>query len=379
MFKRLFKILKKILMILILSVLILITTGLIWYKTSPQFGGEISELKIKEYKKTGHFKEGVFINKTPVNMDMPALKMFSIMIDFIIGNPKRNPSKNIDVIKINSTKFASSKHVNQITWFGHSSILLELDKHIILIDPMLGNTPSPLPILGPERYSKELPITIEELPYINAVIISHDHYDHLDYESIKKLKKKANHFYVPLGVDAHLIEWGIDTSKITALNWWESAKVNEINLVFTPSRHFSGRGLGDRFSTLWGSWVIKGKKDNIFFSGDGGYGPHFKEIGKKLGPFDFSMIECGQYNENWSDIHMMPEESVRAAKDLNSSVMMPIHWGAFSLSLHDWTDPVERVINAANNLKIPISTPKIGEALNWRDEVKTFPWWKSSK
>ena len=134
MFKRLFKILKKILMILILSVLILITTGLIWYKTSPQFGGEISELKNKEYKKTGHFKEGIFINKTPVNMDMPALKMFSIMIDFIKGNPKRNPNKNIDVIKINSTKFASSKHVNQITWFGHSSILLELDKTIILIE-----------------------------------------------------------------------------------------------------------------------------------------------------------------------------------------------------------------------------------------------------
>lgn len=379
MFKKLYKILKRILLILILLILTLIISGLIWHQTSPQFGGEISELKKKEYKNSGHYKEGVFLNKTSVNMDMPASKTFSIMIDFMKGYLKGKPSKNIDVLKIDSTTIATNKLVNQITWFGHSAILLELDENKILIDPMLGDVPSPLPILGPKRYSKELPITIDKLPFIDAVIISHDHYDHLDYKTIKKLNNKVNHFYVPLGVDAHLIEWGIDTSKITALDWWETARFNEINIVFTPSRHFSGRGLGNRFSTLWGSWVLKGKKDNIFFSGDGGYGPHFKEIGDKFGPFNFSMIECGQYNQNWADIHMMPEESVKAAKDLNSSVMMPIHWGAFTLSLHDWTDPVERAIKAANNSGMPISTPKIGEPLNWRSQVVNFPWWTPYK
>ena len=356
MIKKLYIFFKRALLVIISLIILLIISGLIWHQTSPQFGGEISDLKKKKYKKTGHYKDGIFINKTPVNMDMPALKMVSIMIDFIKGNPKGQPNQNIDVLKIDSTTIASNKLINQITWFGHSAILLELDENKILIDPMLGRVTSPLPILGPERYSKELPITIDKLPFIDAVIISHDHYDHLDYESIQKLKKKVNHFYVPLGVDAHLIEWGIDTSKITALDWWETAKVNKVDLVFTPSRHFSGRGLGDRFSTLWGSWILKGKKDNIFFSGDGGYGPHFKEIGNKYGPFDFSMIECGQYNENWADIHMMPEQSAQASKDLNSRIMMPIHWGAFTLSLHDWTDPIERVIKAANDLQIPIST-----------------------
>jgi len=375
MIKKLYKFFKRILLVLISLILLLIISGLIWHETSPQFGGEISELKNIKYKKTGHYKDGIFINKTTVNMDMPALKMVSIMIDFIKGNPNGQPNQNIDVLKIDSTTIAKNKLINQITWFGHSAILLELDENKILIDPMLSNVPSPLPILGPERYSKELPITIDKLPFIDAVIISHDHYDHLDYESIQKLKKKVNHFYVPLGVDAHLIEWGIDTSKITALDWWETAKVNEVDLVFTPSRHFSGRGLGDRFSTLWGSWVLKGKKDNIFFSGDGGYGPHFKEIGDKHGPFDFSMIECGQYNKNWADIHMMPEESVQAAKDLKSSIMMPIHWGAFTLSLHDWTDPIERVIKAANDLEIPISTPMIGQPFNWKTEVIISTWW----
>ena len=375
MIKKLYKFFKRILLVLISLILLLIISGLIWHETSPQFGGEISELKNIKYKKTGHYKDGIFINKTTVNMDMPALKMVSIMIDFIKGNPNGQPNQNIDVLKIDSTTIAKNKLINQITWFGHSAILLELDENKILIDPMLSNVPSPLPILGPERYSKELPITIDKLPFIDAVIISHDHYDHLDYESIQKLKKKVNHFYVPLGVDAHLIEWGIDTSKITALDWWETAKVNEIDLVFTPSRHFSGRGLGDRFSTLWGSWVLKGKKDNIFFSGDGGYGPHFKEIGDKHGPFDFSMIECGQYNKNWADIHMMPEESAQAGKDLKSSIIMPIHWGAFTLSLHDWTDPIERVIKAANDLEIPISTPMIGQPFNWKTEVIISTWW----
>ena len=375
MIKKLYIFFKKALLVIISLIILLIISGLIWHQTSPQFGGEISDLKKKKYKKTGHYKDGIFINKTPVNMDMPALKMVSIMIDFIKGNPKGQPNQNIDVLKIDSTTIASNKLINQITWFGHSAILLELDENKILIDPMLGRVTSPLPILGPERYSKELPITIDKLPFIDAVIISHDHYDHLDYESIQKLKKKVNHFYVPLGVDAHLIEWGIDTSKITALDWWETAKVNKVDLVFTPSRHFSGRGLGDRFSTLWGSWILKGKKDNIFFSGDGGYGPHFKEIGNKYGPFDFSMIECGQYNENWADIHMMPEQSAQASKDLNSRMMMPIHWGAFTLSLHDWKDPIERVIKAANDLEIPISTPMIGEPFNWRNEVIISSWW----
>tara|TARA_B100000795_G_C22789524_1_gene436231 strand:+ start:777 stop:1904 length:1128 start_codon:yes stop_codon:yes gene_type:complete len=372
-----YKLFKKMASVILSIIVISIIIGLTWYQTSPEFGGEISKSKLKEYEKIDHFKAGVFVNNTPTSMDMPAGKFISIMIDFIKGNPKGKPAYDISVSKIDSTKIANNKTVNQLTWFGHSAFLVELDKHKILIDPMLGNVPAPHPLLGSARYSKELPISIEKLPFIDAVIISHDHYDHLDYGSIQKLKAKVGHFYVPLGVDAHLIEWGIDSSKITALDWWETAELNDISFIFTPSRHFSGRGISNRFTTLWGSWIIKGKNDNIFFSGDGGYGPHFKEIGDKYGPFDFSMLECGQYSKDWADIHMMPEESAQAAKDLNTKVMMPIHWGAFTLALHDWTEPVERVIKAAKKLKIPISTPEIGKTIEWKKGAIVFPWWNN--
>ncbi|MGB1004826.1 MAG: MBL fold metallo-hydrolase, partial [Salibacteraceae bacterium] len=181
-----------------------------------------------------------------------------------------------------------------------------------------------------------------------------------DYGSIQKLKSKTNMFFVPLGVGAHFMEWGINESQITEMNWWETNRLDNMEFSFTPSRHFSGRGLTDRNTTLWGSWVIKGKNENLFFSGDGGYGPHFKKIGEKFGPFDLALIECGQYNEKWSQIHMMPEQSAQAGLDLKAMFIMPIHWGAFTLAMHSWTDPVIRIKVKAEELGIPIITPKIG-------------------
>ncbi len=179
-----------------------------------------------------------------------------------------------------------------------------------------------------------------------------------------------------MGVGSHFKKWGISDELIHEMNWNDQRSLDSILFTFTPSRHFSGRGLTDRFNTLWGSWVIKGKSENIYFSGDGGYGTHFKEIGSMYGPFDFAMIECGQYNEKWNQIHMMPEESAQAAKDLNAKLMMPIHWGAFSLALHSWTDPVERVIKKATELQIPIITPKIGEKIFFNAPEKyNTEWW----
>jgi L-ascorbate metabolism protein UlaG (beta-lactamase superfamily) len=266
--------------------------------------------------------------------------------------------------------------ITQLTWFGHSAFLLELDGKKILIDPMFGPSPSPIPIFAVKRYSKELPIAIEKLPFIDAVIFSHDHYDHLDYGSIQKLKNKVGQFYTPLGVGNHLIDWGVPEENVHQLNWWDKIMFGQIELVCTPARHFSGRGITDRNTTLWASWVIKGEKENIYFSGDGGYGPHFKKIGDQYGPFDISMMECGQYNLDWQAIHMMPEETAQAAVDLKSNLIMPIHWGAFTLAFHDWTDPVERLIKKADDLNISVATPKIGEPLILGNS--TFPtekWW----
>lgn len=217
---------------------------------------------------------------------------------------------------------------------------------------------------------------MENLKNIDAIVISHDHYDHLDFESVKQLLPHTKKFYTALGVGSHLKRWGVPSSKIVELDWWQNSALENLTLTATPSRHFSGRTFSDRNKTQWASWVIEGKYNKIYFSGDSGYGPHFKSIGQKLGPFDFAMVECGQYNENWSAIHMMPEQSAQVGLDLDAKVIMPIHWGEFDLSLHSWTDPIERVTEAAKNLNQPIIHPRIG----LRFEISEMPddrWWES--
>lgn len=372
--KRIFKILVFSIIGIVLITLIIAT---LFINFSPQFGGSHSEEDKKRYQETGYYEDGKFTNLIPTSMDMSASKMLSAMVKFIKGVPNSKPEFEIPLNKIDSLSITQWTEPASLVWFGHSAFLLQLDGEIILIDPMFGDVPAPHPWFGNNRYSKELPIEIEKLPSIDAILISHDHYDHLDYGSIQKLKAKTKSFYVPIGVAAHLIEWGIPKEKIHELNWWEEIYHKNIRLSFTPARHFSGRGLTDRYSTLWGSWVITGNQTNIYFSGDGGYGPHFKEIGDKYGPFDFAMMECGQYNVNWSEIHMMPEETAQAAVDINTKLMMPIHWGAFTLALHSWTDPVERVTAAAENLNMPILIPEIGSVLLLNDDLSqsTNRWW----
>ena len=328
---------------------------------SPQFGESPDKKQKTAYAQLNHWKAGKFINQIPTVMDINFSRLIHKMMD---SSSNRRPKRDIVVEKIDSLEIVNHESsITRLTWFGHSAFLLELDGKKILLDPMFGQTSAPHPWLGPKRYSKELPIEIEKLPVIDAVIFSHDHYDHLDYGSIQKLKDKVGVFYVPLGVANHLIKWGVPEEKIHELDWWDKIKFDQIELVCTPARHFSGRGIFDRSTTLWCSWVIRGDDRNIYFSGDSGYGPHFKEIGEKYGPFDISLMECGQYNEDWKAIHMMPEETVQATIDLKSKLLVPIHWGAFTLAFHDWTDPAERVTKKAAELKVTISTPRIGETI----------------
>jgi L-ascorbate metabolism protein UlaG (beta-lactamase superfamily) len=262
-----------------------------------------------------------------------------------------------------------------LTWFGHSAVLLEIDSVKIFIDPMLGLHAGPVPLISPKRYNEELPIAIEKLPFIDIVLISHDHYDHLDYGSILKLKDKVGKFFVPLGVGAHLRAWGVKPELITELNWWQEAQHNSFTFICAPARHFSGRGFTNNL-TLWSSWIIKSSREQLYFSGDSGYGPHFKEIGEKYGPMDFVMMECGQYNERWASIHMMPEETVQATLDVQGKVLLPIHWGAFTLAMHGWDDPINRVTAAAQRLNVPIRTPKIGQMiLPLDDTASDLRWW----
>ena len=358
-------------------ILLLVIVAVLFVNLSPEFGGKHSKSDLERYANSNHYKEGKFENIKAAKMDMSFTQTMGTLVDFIKGTANSEPDFELPIENVDSLGWEQNDTTNRLFWFGHSSFLLKLDGKNILLDPMLGEVPSPHPWLGGKRYSKELPIEIQQLPQIDLVLISHDHYDHLDYGSIKLLNEKVGMFMVPLGVGAHLREWGVSEEKIQEFDWWQESSFKNIELAFTPSRHFSGRGLTDRFSTLWGSWVIKGESKNLYFSGDSGYGDHFKKIGEKFGPFDFAMMECGQYNEKWADIHMMPEETVQASADVNAKKAMPIHWGAFTLALHTWTHPVERFTAKAIQTNLSYIIPKIGEELDLNElMVDENNWWK---
>lgn len=355
---------------------VIVIVGLLFVNLSPEFGGKATKEKLQEYAKSENYTEGKFINLENVNTDMKSGDMLKAIGGMLKKNPNATPNLPITIQKIDSISIADYNDNTRFIWFGHSAFLVQINGKNILLDPMLGEVPAPHPWLGGKRFSNGLPIEIEKLPKIDAVLISHDHYDHLDYGSIKKLKDKVNHFYTPLGLGNHLLKWGVPKEKITELDWWQSATLDGLTFTSTPAQHFSGRGLSDRDKTLWCSWVLQSSTENIFFSGDSGYAPHFKEIGKKFGHFDFAMMECGQYNKLWSTIHMFPEQTAQAGIDLNAKKMMPIHWGAFKLAQHSWTDPIERISKKANELNIELITPKIGEPFTISQPEKIDNnWW----
>ncbi|OIQ26574.1 MBL fold metallo-hydrolase [uncultured Vibrio sp.] len=260
---------------------------------------------------------------------------------------------------------------------GHSSVLMKLDGKVMLTDPVLSERASPLDWAGPKRYHP-LPITMDALPDIDICLISHDHYDHLDKETIQRIHHKVSRFYVPTNVRKYLLEWGVPDNKITEFGWWQSRINNDINFTFTPTQHFSGRSFKERDTSLWGSWVIKSAQSNLFFSGDSGYFSGFKEIGEKYGPFDLTLMETGAYDDNWSDIHMFPEQSVQAHIDVNGRFMLPIHNTTFDLSYHVWNEPLKRAHAEASRRHVDIVCPKIGERIvisQLGKSPKPAVWW----
>ena len=355
---------------------LVIIVGAIFVNTSPQFGASATEADLVRYQRSSNYgNNGAFKNMEPTRQST-GFKLSTIPKFFMKGVNMR-PETELSQQMLTGAAFESKHEGPRITWFGHSAVLLEMNDLNIFIDPMLGEVPAPHPFLGNSRFNATLPLAIDELPYIDVVLITHDHYDHLDYGSIQKIKSRVGRYFVPLGIKAHLVSWGIDEGAITEFDWWEETQFNSVQFVATPARHFSGRSF-KRNQTLWCSWVIKTDDHAVFFSGDSGYGSHFKQIGEQYGPFEFAMMECGQYNEQWAHVHMMPEETVQASIDLNASLMMPIHWGAFKLALHEWTDPIERVTAAAKNMNVNIATPRIGEFIILNEEnYPNSTWWKN--
>ena len=264
---------------------------------------------------------------------------------------------------------------NSVIRLGHSTLLFKIENEFILTDPVFSKRASPFSFIGPKRFHDN-PIEIEDLPQIKSVIISHNHYDHLDKKSVKLLKDKVETFYTTLGVGKHLIKFGVSKHKIVELNWWENKKIDNIEFICTPAQHFSGRTLFDRDKTLWSSWVIKSSKLTLFFGADSGYFNGYKEIASRYAPFDMTFLEVGAYNEKWRDIHMMPHESIQAHKDLNGKVMFPIHNGTFDLSLHAWYEPFEMVSKLAKEHIIDVRFPKMGDVISLLTTTNTYKWWQ---
>jgi len=303
------------------------------------------------------------------------LKFLSITWNVLFNKPKNTrPDGQIPVAKLTQADLLAAPN-HTLFRLGHSTILLKLRDEFWITDPVFSKRASPVQWAGPKRFHQP-PITIEELPTIKGVILSHDHYDHLDHGSILKLANKAEHFLTTRGVGDRLIQWGVSADKIQQLDLWESTKVNGIEFVATPAQHFSGRTLSDRNQTLWASWVIIDKDVRVFFSGDSGYFKGFKQIGEKYGPFDLTLMETGAYNENWPDVHMQPEQSLQAHIDINGKWMVPIHNGTFDLAMHTWFEPFERILALAAMHDVFVSTPQIGEALNILNPHKGKAWWR---
>lgn len=367
--------LKMTFIIVVSLVVVFIAAYGLFMRYAPQIGAPPSGKHLQKIQASENYSNGIFVNQIPTIMDFSLAEGLKITWDMITAKGT-TPSEPLP------TRFTDEllepDTLPRLTWFGHSAFLLEMEGKRILIDPMLGPASSPLPIFG-KRFPYEQPIDLSTIKDIDAVIFSHDHYDHLDYYTIQKIKSEVGHYYVPLGLGSHLQRWGVSSEDITELDWWDSAVLDAFTFVATPARHFSGRGTSDRAKTLWASWVIQGKNSNIYFSGDGGYGPHFKEIGEQYGPFDFAMIECGQYNEKWAAIHMMPEESAQAGLDVRAKTIMPIHWGAFSLALHPWKEPANRIDEAVKKLGVPAVYPYIGEPMVIGRDFPTDNWWRDGQ
>lgn len=366
---------KKVMVNLSLFLVVLFFCIFLFINIHPVFGRNPSKEKREEYSQLVNYIDGKFVNQAATKLDIGASDYFSMIGENFSGGTDRKPAGQIPVSEINWNKINSEE--DSLTWFGHSTFLLSIDNKKILVDPMFGSVASPVSFAGSKRYSEDILKITDEMPPIDAVFITHDHYDHLDYPSIRKLKGKVDYFFVPLGVSAHLIRWGVSKEKITELNWWDETEFHNLTIAFTPSKHFSSRGPINRNSTLWGGWVILGEQTRFYTSGDGGYDTHFKEIGRKYGPFDIALIEGGQYDRRWSGVHMTPEESVKAHLDVNGKNMMLVHWGAFTLAFHGWTEPIERAIKAAKEEEVNLIVPKIGETVQLDSDlhIPIVSWW----
>jgi L-ascorbate metabolism protein UlaG (beta-lactamase superfamily) len=303
---------------------------------------------------------------------MPALS------DFLCGGARRVPNGPLPSLNPLETWKSAPASGLRATWLGHSTVMIEIDGHRVLTDPVWGPRASPSRFVGPKRF-QPIPVPFRSLPEIDLALVSHDHYDHLDYPTVRQLVKRDTPFVTSLGVGAHLEAWGVRPERITELDWWESHEVpgTGLNVTAAPSQHFSGRGLKDRNLTLWSSMVLRSARHSVFFSGDTGLTTEYQVIRERLGPFDLVMLEIGAYHPAWGDIHLGPDNALKALALLGGGPFLPIHWGTFSLAMHAWDQPAERLLELAEKGGVPLVMPRLGEPVEPSHLNDVTPWWRA--
>ncbi len=343
-------------------------------KTAPSFGKLPRGERLEKISKSPNYKNNSFQNLSKTPDLTEGANYFTVMKEFIFGNKKRNkPIDPIPSVKTDLLNLEADKDV--LVWFGHSSYFIQIDGKKILVDPVLSGAASP--VAATTRAFKGTDIySTDDIPVIDYLFISHDHWDHLDYKTMLKLKPKIKKVICGLGTGEHFEYWGFDKNSIIEKDWNEEIILDDnFKVNTTPARHFSGRTL-TRNKALWLSFVLQTPSTKIFIGGDSGYDTHFETIGRLFGPFDLVILENGQYNKSWKHIHMMPHEVLQAAKDLQAKRLFPVHSSKFALAIHDWDEPLQTITSLNSTINLPLLTPMIGEAVYLKDTKQTFSqWW----
>jgi L-ascorbate metabolism protein UlaG (beta-lactamase superfamily) len=357
------------LVVAVLAVAALLVTQL------PPFGAAPSGERRARVERSKHYANGAFRNLEPTHKLQPGT--FGEMVRHsLFGDEQREPPRAPKVVRRRAADYTSAPASGlRATWIGHATVLLEIDGARVLVDPIFSERCSPFSFAGPRRFAPP-PIALAELPQIHAVVISHDHYDHLDMATIQALSARGARFAVPLGIGAHLQRWGVPVDRISDLDWYEHVELHGLRLTATPARHYSGRGLLGGDGTLWASWVIAGARHRVFFSGDTGYSREFARIGRQFGPFDLTLIKIGASDPTWQEIHMSPEEAVRTHRDVRGELLLPIHWGTFNLGNHAWNEPADRAVAAARAAGVRIAVPRPGAWVEPAAPPPLAAWWR---
>ena len=363
-------------MIITLIVIATFALAVFLFMQQPKFGSTPKGERIELLKNSSNFKEGKFVNQSFTPDLTEGASFYSVLKEFLFEKKERKkPAKPLPAVKTNLVQLQADENV--LVWMGHSSYFMQVDGKKILVDPVLSGAASPLSFTTKSFAGADV-FTAEDIPEIDFLFISHDHWDHLDYHTIKNLQPKIKTIITGLGTGQHFERWGFNKNLIIEKDWYQSVNLeNGFSVTVLPARHFSGRSFS-RNNAIWASFALQTPTQNIYLGGDSGYDNHFKEIGNKYGPFNLAILECGQYDKSWKYIHMMPKETVTAAQDLHAAKLLPVHWGKFALANHSWDDSIKRVYETSAQNNLPLLTPMIGEKVNIKDDSQTFsPWWQN--